>query len=215
MLPSACRFQPTCSEYMMQAMEKYGVARGVGMGVRRHRGAIRFMREGSTRSASDALGAPYGEKRTFDGGAAPDRIRADGAGAVRHAVFYKPAPQPRANQGDCEDRCESRPDESAAPASGQPSAKPPAEMPGQIQAGKEETRHHRYGSLSRRVFESRRGGAELDAQEFQGSRRQAAGPGESAALGKVPGAVLARVQERQKPSTDPNTALFKIDRAGR
>jgi putative membrane protein insertion efficiency factor len=35
MLPSACRFEPTCSVYMMQAVEKYGVWRGVGKGLRR------------------------------------------------------------------------------------------------------------------------------------------------------------------------------------
>jgi putative membrane protein insertion efficiency factor len=34
-LPSACRFHPTCSEYMMEAIERYGVARGIGMGLRR------------------------------------------------------------------------------------------------------------------------------------------------------------------------------------
>lgn len=34
-LPSACRFTPTCSEYMMQSIEKYGVFRGIGMGLRR------------------------------------------------------------------------------------------------------------------------------------------------------------------------------------
>jgi uncharacterized protein len=32
LLPSACRFHPTCSEYMLEAVEKYGVARGVRMG---------------------------------------------------------------------------------------------------------------------------------------------------------------------------------------
>jgi uncharacterized protein len=32
-LPSACRYHPTCSEYMMEAIERYGVLRGVGMGV--------------------------------------------------------------------------------------------------------------------------------------------------------------------------------------
>jgi putative membrane protein insertion efficiency factor len=35
LLPSACRFYPTCSEYMSQAVEKYGAAKGVWMGVRR------------------------------------------------------------------------------------------------------------------------------------------------------------------------------------
>jgi putative membrane protein insertion efficiency factor len=35
MLPSACRFYPTCSEYMLEAVRKYGVARGVWLGIRR------------------------------------------------------------------------------------------------------------------------------------------------------------------------------------
>ncbi len=35
LLPSACRFYPTCSEYMMQAVETHGVLRGVWMGLRR------------------------------------------------------------------------------------------------------------------------------------------------------------------------------------
>jgi uncharacterized protein len=35
LLPSACRFHPTCSEYMRDAIEKHGVLKGVGMGLRR------------------------------------------------------------------------------------------------------------------------------------------------------------------------------------
>lgn len=35
MLPSACRFYPTCSEYMMEAVERHGAARGVWMGIKR------------------------------------------------------------------------------------------------------------------------------------------------------------------------------------
>jgi uncharacterized protein len=34
-LPSACRYHPTCSEYMMEAIERYGVARGFGKGILR------------------------------------------------------------------------------------------------------------------------------------------------------------------------------------
>jgi putative membrane protein insertion efficiency factor len=34
-LPSACRFHPTCSEYMLEAVDRYGVMRGVGMGAKR------------------------------------------------------------------------------------------------------------------------------------------------------------------------------------
>ena len=35
LLPSACRFYPTCSEYMMEAVSKHGALRGVWMGVKR------------------------------------------------------------------------------------------------------------------------------------------------------------------------------------
>lgn len=35
LLPSSCRFEPTCSVYMMQAVEKYGVVRGVAKGIKR------------------------------------------------------------------------------------------------------------------------------------------------------------------------------------
>jgi hypothetical protein len=34
-LPSACRFHPTCSEYMREAIELHGPARGVWFGLRR------------------------------------------------------------------------------------------------------------------------------------------------------------------------------------
>jgi uncharacterized protein len=34
-LPSACRFEPTCSVYMMQAVEKYGIFRGTWKGIKR------------------------------------------------------------------------------------------------------------------------------------------------------------------------------------
>jgi uncharacterized protein len=35
LLPSSCRFHPTCSEYMLEAVRKYGTARGVWLGVKR------------------------------------------------------------------------------------------------------------------------------------------------------------------------------------
>jgi putative membrane protein insertion efficiency factor len=34
-LPPACRFEPTCSEYTKQAVEKYGAVKGTWMGVKR------------------------------------------------------------------------------------------------------------------------------------------------------------------------------------
>jgi uncharacterized protein len=35
LLPPMCRFEPTCSVYMMDAVKKYGALRGIWMGVRR------------------------------------------------------------------------------------------------------------------------------------------------------------------------------------
>jgi uncharacterized protein len=35
LLPPACRFEPTCSIYMMTAVERFGPARGVWMGTKR------------------------------------------------------------------------------------------------------------------------------------------------------------------------------------
>ena len=34
-LPSACRYHPTCSDYMREAVERYGATRGAWMGVKR------------------------------------------------------------------------------------------------------------------------------------------------------------------------------------
>ncbi len=35
LLPSACRFSPTCSEYTAEAVRRHGALRGTGMGLRR------------------------------------------------------------------------------------------------------------------------------------------------------------------------------------
>ena len=35
LLPSACRFYPTCSDYMQEAVELYGAWKGIWMGLRR------------------------------------------------------------------------------------------------------------------------------------------------------------------------------------
>ena len=34
-LPYACRYTPTCSEYMIEAIEKYGVIKGLLLGIKR------------------------------------------------------------------------------------------------------------------------------------------------------------------------------------
>lgn len=35
LLPSACRFRPTCSEYMLEAVQIYGVPHGIWLGLKR------------------------------------------------------------------------------------------------------------------------------------------------------------------------------------
>lgn len=35
MLPPSCRFTPSCSQYTIEAVEKYGLAKGGFMGIRR------------------------------------------------------------------------------------------------------------------------------------------------------------------------------------
>jgi putative membrane protein insertion efficiency factor len=34
-LPSSCRFYPSCSEYTRQAIERYGVTQGIWLGAKR------------------------------------------------------------------------------------------------------------------------------------------------------------------------------------
>ncbi|MGI9034592.1 MAG: membrane protein insertion efficiency factor YidD [Pyrinomonadaceae bacterium] len=46
-LPSACRFEPTCSVYATQAIEKYGLIRGTWLGVKRILRCQPFCRGGS------------------------------------------------------------------------------------------------------------------------------------------------------------------------
>jgi len=35
LLPSSCRFSPSCSHYSQEAVEKYGVVKGVWLGIKR------------------------------------------------------------------------------------------------------------------------------------------------------------------------------------
>ena len=35
MTPPVCRFYPTCSEYTKQAIQKYGIRKGVWLGIKR------------------------------------------------------------------------------------------------------------------------------------------------------------------------------------
>ena len=46
LLPPACRYVPTCSEYAMEAVDRYGVLRGGGMALRRVLRCHPFVRGG-------------------------------------------------------------------------------------------------------------------------------------------------------------------------
>jgi len=35
MLPPSCRYMPTCSQYMIEAVQKHGIWKGFGLGIRR------------------------------------------------------------------------------------------------------------------------------------------------------------------------------------
>ncbi len=35
LIPGTCRFYPTCSTYMYQAIQKFGIIKGVGIGIKR------------------------------------------------------------------------------------------------------------------------------------------------------------------------------------
>lgn len=46
LLPLSCRFTPTCSEYAMEAVERYGVLRGAALAARRLLSCHPFSRGG-------------------------------------------------------------------------------------------------------------------------------------------------------------------------
>lgn len=73
MLPHACRFVPTCSEYALEAVERHGALRGTGFAVARLLRCQPFARagfdpvppvKGPTQHYCDQVGsAPFGAAR--------------------------------------------------------------------------------------------------------------------------------------------------------
>ncbi len=65
LLPSACRFYPTCSEYMAEAVAQHGAARGIWLGLKRlgkchpfHKGGFDPVQPPRSRSHSVAGTSP-------------------------------------------------------------------------------------------------------------------------------------------------------------
>ena len=166
-LPSACRFHPTCSEYMMEAVEKHGVVAG-GLAGRAASvcAAIRFIKEDSIPSARAAGRIAMKKELTME-------VRLLIAFVLMGLVLLAASIS------------SSRPGAHAAKAGAAKSAqpvtpaaveKPEAVIPSPPKQKAAETRARPgsrrrelrggYRRLSRGVFESRRGGAELDSQRL-------------------------------------------------
>ena len=62
LLPRACRFEPTCSEYAMDAVELYGAWRGSGMALKRLMRCHPFSRGGFDPVPPPACGHTGSEK---------------------------------------------------------------------------------------------------------------------------------------------------------
>lgn len=63
-LPPSCRYVPTCSEYAMEAVERYGVVRGAAMGAWRLLRCHPFVKGGYDPVVKD----PHGRKPSKDTG---------------------------------------------------------------------------------------------------------------------------------------------------
>jgi hypothetical protein len=76
LLPPACRYVPTCSEYAMEAVERYGVLRGGGMAFMRVLRCHPFMRGGYDPVVKRK---PPSEGPSANGRVQPDLIEVNGA----------------------------------------------------------------------------------------------------------------------------------------
>ena len=66
-LPSSCRFEPTCSHYTEQAIEKYGLCVAAGWAPSGSRAVIRGIRAGMTQFASEAPRVTLRPRRSWIG----------------------------------------------------------------------------------------------------------------------------------------------------
>jgi putative membrane protein insertion efficiency factor len=124
-LGSACRFEPTCSAYTLQALQQHGAVRGTALG------AWRLLRchpwcDGGCDPVPDTF-APWLGRQAGTPAAAraastvPDRASPGPSSGGEHGLFTRllpPGPTPRAGQGDrspTSERLSKRPTERPLP----------------------------------------------------------------------------------------------------
>ncbi len=207
-IPSACRFYPTCSIMLMEAIERHGVLRGVGMGFAvKLCAAIHFIRRGSTRSGK------YGKKELSMEMRLLMFFVLMGLILFLPPYFYKtptPAQPPPKGEPPAGKTSSAIPVPAATPAVPTPAAA----LPGQIEASQEQV-FAVDTKLYHVEFSNR--GAVVRRWLLKAYKDHAAEAAEAKPVDLVNSLSLTKVPEPfslafkgQAPGTDVNTALYRF-----